>query len=254
MDAIASRRSALAGHLRRLGRDAGYRYERGEMLCDGWRCLREAADSPVEITAVLVSAGAGEDALGTLPRPGVPVYRAAEDVFSYISPLKTAQDVLFSCALPRAREVDVSARNLVLDGVQDPGNVGTAIRSAAAFGVDSVILTGPCADPYSPKTARAAMGAVFRENVARTDYGGLRRLVGLGLALYGAAADGAEDIRALDLSRASAAVGSEGAGLAEETLSLCRGRAAIRMEPGTESLNAAVAASIIMWEMYKGAG
>lgn len=254
MNAIASRRAAMASHLRRLGREAEYRYLRGELLCDGARCLREAAASPLPITAVLVSERAAETLSELLRELNAPVYTATADIMEYISPLKTAQDILFSCALPRARGIDIGARNLVLDGVQDPGNVGAAVRSAAAFGVDSVILTGRCADPYNPKTARAAMGAVFYKNIVRADADELRRLKESGLVLYGAAADGAEDIRDLDLSRASVAVGSEGAGLSAETLALCRGRVSIPMESPTESLNAAVAASVIMWEMYRWKG
>ncbi|MDR1330221.1 MAG: RNA methyltransferase, partial [Oscillospiraceae bacterium] len=254
MAEITSRRSAAAAHLRRLGRDREYRYLSGEMLCDGLRCLREAMASSTEITAVLTASGADGRELTELQSSGVPVYGAPAEIFDYISPLKTAQDILFSCRIPAAREASTETQNLVLDSVQDPGNVGTAIRSAAAFGIDSVILVGPCADPYSPKTARASMGAVFHKNVVQSGYDGLRRLKERGMTLYGAAAGGGSlNFGNAELSRASVAVGSEGAGLSDETLALCAGLIAIPMEPLTESLNAGVAASIIMWEMYKGA-
>jgi TrmH family RNA methyltransferase len=140
---------------------------------------------------------------------------------------------------------------IVLENVQDPGNVGTVLRTADAFGMDLVVLCGACADPYNPKTVRASMGAVFRQPVARTDTAGLQALLG-GLPLYGAAlAEDAADIRALPKTGLAVAVGNEGGGLTPELLSLCRGTAIIPMRPQTESLNAGVAAAVIMWEMVR---
>jgi TrmH family RNA methyltransferase len=244
MEIITSRANAAVKHIKKLGSEREYRYAVGEFVCDGLRCLREAVLCESAITAVFASSDSIAEEFPTLP-----VTRVTPELLQHISPLKTAQEVIFSCKIAPPKPIDAAARNIVLDGIQDPGNVGTIIRSAAAFGIDTVILTGACADLYNPKTVRAAMGALFRQNAAALTYDELRAL---NLPLFGAALGGeSADIRLADLSAASIAVGSEGAGLSDEVLSMCRGRVIIPMQPETESLNAAVAASILMWEMYQ---
>ena len=143
---------------------------------------------------------------------------------------------------------------IVLEGVQDPGNVGTVIRTANAFGVDAVILTGACADLYNPKTVRATMGAIFRQRVLELPLAELRAALDEnGLPLYGAAlSETARDFREMLLDKAAVAVGSEGNGLSTELLAICDGQLIIPMRPDSESLNAGVAASVIMWEMSRG--
>ena len=235
--------------MKKLGNDRAYRYERNEFLCDGIRLLREAVSSSCVVTAVFLASEKKAQELGI----DVPTYVVTEDIMEYVSPLKTAQDVLFSCEMPRRREIDIGARNIILDGIQDPGNVGTIIRGANAFGIDSVVLVGASADPYNPKTVRATMGAIFRKNVVQTDYTELSECVSRGLLLYGAALGEAPvDVREADLLNASIAIGSEGAGLSDEVIKLCRELVIIPMEPEAESLNAGVAANIFMWTMYRG--
>jgi len=247
MQMISSRKNAVVSHMKKLGSDRAYRYEHGEFLCDGIRLLREAVSSSCVVTAVFLSSKNAVDF-----DINAPIYIVSEDIFKHVSPLKTAQDVLFSCKMPQHRTLDINKRNIILDGIQDPGNVGTVLRGAGAFGIDSVILTGACADPYNPKTVRATMGAIFRQNIVQLDYTELAEYVTRGLVLYGAALEkSSKDIRSVDLSGASIAIGSEGAGLSEEALALCKQLVIIPMEPGAESLNAGVAANIFMWMMYK---
>ena len=141
----------------------------------------------------------------------------------------------------------------MLDGVQDPGNVGTILRTADAFDCDGVFLVNACADPYSPKTARATMGAVFRRDVYQCTADELCALLQkCGLPLYGTALrNDTVSLRDAELSRAAVAVGSEGRGLSAEILSKCEKTIKIPMSPRCESLNAAVAASVVLWEMYR---
>jgi len=247
MEIITSRANAAVKHIKRLGGEREYRNANGEFVCDGIRCLREAVACESTITAVFATS----DKL-VAEFSGLPVRIVSEDILQSVSPLKSSQDVLFSCAISTQLAVNVTKRNIVLDGLQDPGNVGTIIRSAAAFGFDSVILVGACADLYNPKTVRATMGAIFRQNVVRVTLDELSELVNSGLALCGAALDDeAPSLKTVDLSGGSVAIGSEGAGLSPEVLALCKSKVFIPMEPDTESLNAAIAASIIMWEAYR---
>ena len=137
------------------------------------------------------------------------------------------------------------------ENVQDPGNVGTVIRTANALGIGAVLLTGACADLYSPKTVRATMGAIFRQRTERYTLSSLTEaLEGWGLPLVGAVlSERAQNILATDVTHCAVAIGSEGSGLSRELIDLCRNEVIIPMQPDSESLNAAVAASIFMWEM-----
>ena len=244
---ITSRKNRLIVHLRALGADRAYRREAGVYLCDGEKLLRAALSSGAQVCDVLCAS------MPVKPLPdSVTVYTAPEELLAYVSPLKNSRGPLFTVRV--APSTDAPVRSAVLlENVQDPGNIGTVIRTANAFGIDAVVLTGDCADPYNFKTVRAAMGALFRQRVVET---GVREAVemlhGSGLKLYGAALSAqAKDIRQTDLRGAAVAVGSEGHGLSEEILSLCDGEIIIPMLPHSESLNAAVAASVLMWEMNR---
>ena len=144
----------------------------------------------------------------------------------------------------------------VLDGVQDPGHVGTIWRSADAFGADGLLLCPPCADPWSPKTVRATMGAVFRLPVWEASLDELAlRLDRKGIPLYATALrEDTVDLRRADLRRAAVIVGSEGRGVSQRALELCRQTLKIPMRARCESLNAGVAASVALWEMARGDG
>ena len=169
----------------------------------------------------------------------------------YASPVKNSPGPVFTVRLPERRAPERVDCAVVLESVQDPGNVGTVIRTANALGVGAVILTGGCADPASPRCVRATMGAAFRQYVAETDLAGLAELLrAWDLPLYGATlAPGARDIREARLERAAVAIGNEGHGLSAGLMELGAGAVIIPMAPGSESLNAAVAGAIVMWEL-----
>ena len=249
MDTITSRKNQIITRLRALGADRAARDEAGEFLCDGEKLLHEALLWGAEITTVLWAAEP------TAEVPGAAHYRVPADLLSYVSPLKNAAGVVFSVRMKEWPRV-APGRTLVLETIQDPGNLGTILRTANALNMDSVILTGECADVWNPKTVRASMGAVFRQRIYQMERRELREfLAGYGEKLYGAALSSrAADVRALDLSHAAVAIGSEGQGLSREMLSLCDGELIIPMNAQCESLNAAVAAAILMWEMARQGG
>ena len=250
MERITSRKNAYVRHVRCLATDAAYRREQGETLCDGMKTLREALHFGVPVRSVLWKDSAQEpEGLDCETQ-----YLAPGELFDYASPMVGSPGPLFTVPIPMTGGSPSPLRSaIVLESVQDPGNVGTVIRTANAFRMDAVILTGDCADPYHPKTVRASMGALFRQRVLQMEREELPGfLARQGLRLYGAAlAEDAEDIRTLDLKDAAVAVGSEGRGLSPELLQMCEKKLIIPMNPDSESLNAAIAASIIMWETSK---
>ena len=244
---LGSRKNPVIAHLRKLGSDRAYRLEQGEFLCDGEKLLREALLWGAEITAILWADTPGMQ----LDCPAQ--YTAQRELLDYVSPLKSAAGVVFSVRM-KTWDAENPGRTLVLETIQDPGNLGTILRTANALGIDTVILTGSCADVYNPKTIRAGMGAVFRQRWLAMERGQLKDYLDAnGLRLYGAALSARSgDIRDTDLTHAAVAIGSEGQGLSDELLAMCRGEIIIPMRPQCESLNAAIAAAIVMWELNRG--
>ena len=248
MEHITSRHNPLMGHIRKLVGSAAYRRATGEFLCDSPKLLQEALLWQAEITAVV----------STSPLPRLPEHirqvQVPEDVMASISPVKTPQGVLFTCRLPQAPlpQTLTGRRYVLLDGVQDPGNVGTLLRSAAAFGFDAVVLGPGCASPLSPKTLRSSMGAAGRLPTLHSDdlpaaLAALRArgVTTLATALY----------RSRPLDEAGndfpgglcVVIGSEGQGLTDRTVEACDMAVRIPMTDRVESLNAAVAGSVLLW-------
>lgn len=249
IETITSRKNQTILRLRALAGDGAFRRQQGEYLCDGRKLLQEALDQGAALRTIL-----WKERAELLPGlESVKQYVAPAELFDYASPMKNSPGPVFTVAIPE-EETKLPLENaLVLENVQDPGNVGTVLRTAKALGVDAVVLLGACADVYSPKAARATMGAIFRQRLIHTDRKGLKTLAAENaLPLYAAAlSEQAVDIRSLPLGRAMVCVGSEGQGLSQELLAQCDGQLIIPMTPGSESLNAAVAASLIMWEMTR---
>lgn len=248
---ITSRANALMTHVRKLASSRSYRAKAGEYLGDGTKLLAEALTWGAAVTTVVYTAAV---TLPPLP-PAVRAVEVPEDVMRSISPMESPQGALFLAKQPETAlpEKLSGSRYLVLEGVQDPGNVGTILRTADAFEADGLILLEGCADLYNPKTVRASMGAVFRRDAWS---GTLAELLPLlreaKLPLLGAAlrAD-TTDVRNADLTRAAMLVGSEGRGLSEAALAACDGTIRIPMGERCESLNAAVAAATLLWEGYR---
>ena len=248
MERITSRKNKYVVHLRTLGSDSAYRREQGEYLCEGEKLLEEALRFGADIRCVLWADEPTADV------PASEQFSVPAELLDYVSPLKNTRGPLYSIRIPDPGST--ALRNaIVLEDVQDPGNVGTVIRTASAFDIDAVLLVGDCADPYNFKTVRSTMGAIFRQHILSVDRAELLPLLREnGLKLFGAAlTDSAVDIRRTELSHAAVAIGSEGHGLSPEILAMCDGQIIIPMMPHSESLNAAVAASVAMWEMNGGA-
>ena len=251
METITSRTNPLCTHIRKLGSSASYRRSSGEFLCDSPKLLEEALLRQADLHTVVCTADA---ALPPIPA-GVRLVQVPADVMKTLSPAQTPQGVLAVCGMrPQALPEKLEGRRyVVLDGVQDPGNVGTILRTADAFSADGLLLVNACADLYNPKTVRATMGAVFRCPVWTCDVPALRALLtASGLPLYGAALrTDTVDARRVDYTRCAVAIGSEGKGLSRELLACCDRTVLIPMRAHCESLNAAAAATVLLWEMAR---
>ena len=252
METITSRTNPLITHIRKLTVSRKTRRSQGLMVCEGPKMLGEALRWGATLDTILWEAGAAP--VEGIP-PTVRQVTVPGDLLRSVAPTQTPQQVLFLCALPdHALPAKLSgSRYLVLDNLQDPGNLGTLWRTADAFGADGLILLPGCADPWGPKTLRATMGACFRLPVYETDAGGLCALLERsGIPLSATALR--EDTVSLEqarLDRAAVVIGSEGSGVSSELLSRSVQTIKIPMRERCESLNAAAAAAIVLWEMAR---
>ena len=251
-DVITSRSNPLIAYVRRLNGRRSFRRSENAFAAEGPKLLSEALRWGAKVETVLCAPGV---VLPELPA-GTRAAELPDSLLAYAADTETPQGIIFICrgkplAMPERLE---GGRWLVLDGVQDPGNAGTIWRAADAFGADGLILCNNCADPWNPKTVRATMGAVFRLNVYEgTLKDAAERFAAAGLPLYAAAlGEDTRDIRDVPLGTAAVIIGSEGRGVSEEALSLCQGTIKIPMRARCESLNAAAAAAVVLWEMARG--
>lgn len=244
---ITARKNPLLQQVRRLLNSRREREAAGLFVADGVKLLMEAVEHWPGLDTVILSDGVDAE----VP-DGVRLVRVPEDVMASISPMQSPQGALFLCRLPEKTAFVPQPGMLILDGLQDPGNLGTILRTADALGVPVALLEG-CADPYNHKVVRASMGAVFRTPVVTTTWQAVREACAeaqIPVAVT-ALTDRAKDLRQADLGQMAVVIGSEGQGVRPQILEEADAELIIPMEPGCESLNAAVAATIVMWQMKR---
>ena len=248
---ITSRSNPLVARIRKLNSKRSFRREEGLFVGEGPKLLAEAIKWGAQLETVVCTSDA---VLPELPE-SVRVVEVPADLLNAVADTESPQGVVFLCRMPgTALPAQLTGkRYLILDGVQDPGNVGTIWRTADAFGADALILSGGCADPWAPKTLRATMGAAFRLPVFEGTLGQVsERLSIAGIPLYATALrDDTVDVCEVDLSRSAVIIGSEGKGVSDLALSLCSKTVKIPMTERCESLNAGIAAGVVLWEMFR---
>ncbi|MCL6445513.1 MAG: RNA methyltransferase [Alicyclobacillus sp.] len=234
------------------------RKQQGQFLVEGVRLVRELLASSLDIVVLLWDVGTdelSEDVAALASARGVPIVELAPSAFAEISDTATPQGVIAVARIPEEHPGFTPANGLVLDGVQDPGNVGTLIRTAEAFGVTAVCCGTGTADPYAPKVVRATMGGLFRTHVVDTDtlsyVARWRNRWPQGRVVV-AAASGEVTCEKAELSGpVLLVVGSEAAGVSEVVEAAADVRVRIPMVGLAESLNAAVAGSILLYEVFR---
>ena len=242
---ITSRRNPLVQQVKKLLTSKRERERLGLFVSDGTKLLEEAVRHCPGLHTVFLSDGTE----ARVPE-SCRVVRVSREVMEAISPMESPQGAVFLCRLPEKREFRPEKGMLLLDGIQDPGNLGTILRTADAWNVPVALLEG-CADPYSHKVVRASMGAVFRTPVVQTTWETARNRcadAGISVAVT-ALSDQAVDLRRAALGAMAVVIGSEGQGVRREILEQADAQLIIPMNPRCESLNAAVAAAIVMWQM-----
>ncbi|MGQ9584850.1 MAG: TrmH family RNA methyltransferase [Anaerolineae bacterium] len=232
------------------------RQREGQYLIEGVRLVEEALRVGILPTLVFLSPKVGQTGRGAAlvaslegqPEVRKRVVLVSEEVLQALSDTVTPQGVV--AVVPMVvRPLGVPGLILILDGIRDPGNLGTILRACNAAGVEAVLLPLGTVDPYSPKVVRAAMGALFHLPLrARLGWEAIRQQVA-GRPVWLAQAGGGERYDQVDWAVPSAViVGGEAEGASPEAEAVATGRVHIPMEPGVESLNAAVAAGVLLFE------
>ncbi|NLT57417.1 MAG: RNA methyltransferase [Clostridiales bacterium] len=227
------------------------RREQGRFLLEGERLVGEALRAGLRLTALYARDPGQAEAKG-LPLPVTPV---SDEVLQRLCDTVTPQGVVAVAELPEDRPLALcpGGAYLLLENLQNAGNVGNVLRTAEAFDLDGVLFCGDRVDLFSPKVLRGSMGSSLRVQTAHYDTPQQLRQAAdaAGLPLWGAAlSDRAIPLTQASLAGGIVAVGNEGAGLSEALLALCDQLVVIPMAGMTESLSAATAAAILMWELW----
>ena len=242
---ITSRKNPLLQLVKKLLSSRKEREQSGLFVSDGTKLLQEAIRWWPGLDTVILS----QDVEMEIPA-GVREVRVPKDVMESISPMQAPQGALFICRLPEKKAFVPKPGMLLLDGIQDPGNLGTILRTADALEIPVALLEG-CADPYSHKVVRSSMGAVFRMEVVQTTWAAAEQAckeAGISVGVT-ALDEKARDLRESPLNTMAVVIGSEGQGVRKEILESAQNSLIIPMNPNCESLNAAIAAAIVMWQM-----
>ena len=260
MKTLTSKDNAQIKNILKLQKSAKFRRQSGCFIAEGLRVCLDAVLSGAEIKALFITDEAIEknpQAYNTLSAQADETFVLSSALFDYISDTQAPQG--FLCVIKTLDKsayfdkIDNGGKYLVLDNVQDPNNLGTILRSAEAFGVNGVVMSSDCCDVFNPKVVRGSMGAVFRVPVLTVDSLSAWFIDNPQLNTYAAVVDSsAEKVTEICFQEPCAVVvGNEGNGIRPETASSCRHKITIPMNGKAESLNASVAAAILIWEMVK---
>jgi TrmH family RNA methyltransferase len=231
----------------------------GQFVVEGVRAVEELLHSGLEVVGLLcgpqlIDTARGAHCRAEIDRRGVPVSDVSEREFASAASTESPQGVLAIAVIPPRTLADLAGRPtlrlLVLDAVQDPGNVGTMLRTAHALGVDGTVALPGTVDVWNAKVVRSAMGSLFRHHALHASFEDLTAFLDAeGAALWGADVAGTPVGELTPPARLALAVGNEGAGLTEGVRAAVSQLVALPMKGDAESLNVAVAAGILLYQL-----
>ncbi len=261
MDIIKSKDNKNIKYISKLISSTKFRREESKFVIEGTRLCNEAIKNNACIETLVFSLSAQKkysDTINELARGAKNTYCVDDRIFCALSDTKTPQGVLCVVkTLDKQHYFDKIIKNgiiVALDNIQDPSNLGTILRSADALGIDGVVLSSDCCDVYSPKVVRGSMGAVFRIPFCITDDLShfIKDFNNYGTSYACVLDDTAVTVDKVKFSRpVLSVIGNEGNGVSKPVIDACNNKLYIPMHNNAESLNAAVAASIIIWEMIR---
>ena len=245
-----------------------YRKQEELFVCNGIKLFNEAIafDAKIEYIILKNSVKFEEEIIDKIKektKENVAILCVSDVVFDKISEEQAPQGIITICKFHKekhtfstiVKNVNLNEKIIILEAIRDPGNIGTIIRNAAAFGIEKLILSSDCVDIYSSKVVRAAMGAIFKVGVVIVEdlQATIKNLKENGRRVYAATLEKNSLVLGKDslTKRDIVVIGNEGHGISKEIIDCCDNSIFIPMNDNTESLNAAIAATIFMWEMSK---
>ncbi len=256
MEYIQSKDNLLIKEIKKL-KEKKYRISSNMFLVEGFRFTKEALDSDFEVVNIFISAR-GEvkyenSSLKDKLQMNTKVYSISDGLFKSICDTEHPQGIMAVVRNKSAEIIYEQGFYVLADKIQDPGNMGTIIRTAHAAGALGVLITKDTVDIYNEKTLRATMGSIFKIPVIYdNDLSLVKKLRNSGFKLVGSSLDTDKNFYEVDLKeKIIIAVGNEGNGIGSQVYDLCDLKIKIPMPGGAESLNVAVAASIMMYEVVR---
>jgi TrmH family RNA methyltransferase len=227
-------------HLKKLNQKK-YRDEYNEFLIEGEHLVLEAKKSGLLKELILEE--------GSNFKLDVNTSYVSSNVLKYLSELDNPSKIIGICS--KLKEKDIGNKIVILDGIQDPGNLGTIIRSSVAFNIDTIVLSKDCVDLYNSKVIRATQGMLFNINIIERD---IKEFISVlnGYRIYGTKVNGGKSLKLLEkVEKFAIIMGNEGQGVKSDILDMCSDYIYIDMNKSCESLNVGVATSIILYELDK---
>ena len=256
---ISSKDNETIKHIKKL-KDKKYRDEYGEFIVEGFKMIEEAINEKVKIKTIIVC----DDCRQNCSLPQNLMYEVAkynciyvtEKIFNTITNVVNHQGIMAIIDKKELENVEVDyneSNYLILNDIQDPGNIGTILRTADSLNIKQIIVSNKTADVYNPKVVRSTMGAIFRVKVIMVDdlVKQIKIMQKQGIKVYSTDLNTEESIYTADYNKAAIVIGNEANGVSKEVIEASDGRIKIPMLGKTESLNAAVATSIILYEVYR---
>ena len=256
---ISSKDNETIKHIKKL-KDKKYRDEYGEFIVEGFKMIEEAINEKVKIKTIIVC----DDCRQNCSLPQNLMYEVAkynciyvtEKIFNTITNVVNHQGIMAIIDKKELENVDVDyneSNYLILNDIQDPGNIGTILRTADSLNIKQIIVSNKTADVYNPKVVRSTMGAIFRVKVIMVDdlIKQIKVMQKQGIKVYSTDLNTEESIYTADYNKAAIVIGNEANGVSKDVIEVSDGRIKIPMLGKTESLNAAVATSIILYEVYR---
>ncbi len=227
-------------------KDRKYRKKTKQFLVEGMHLVLEAYKKGVIEELILEK--------DTVLPLNLPTIYITNEIINKISTMESPSNIMALCNMPKNNQLS-GERILLLDGIQDPGNLGTMIRSAVAFDVDTIVLSPDTVDLYNDKVIRATQGMMFHINIITSEIKPIiEQIKSLEIPIYGTKVDYGKDARLLkdkDKKKYALIMGNEGSGVKEEILDLCDEYLYIATNESVESLNVGVATSIILYELNR---
>lgn len=252
MEYITSKDNLKIKNFARLVLDKKYRKQTGLFVLEGEKVLDEAILWEKKIDTLIMSEDFNGKNRAKYEKLDATIIIVPHHLLEKISDTKSPQGVMFSCAMMVDVDenlLDSAKKIIILDNLQDPGNMGTIIRTGAAFCIDAIILLNNCVDHYSPKVVRSTMNAIFNIPVVQMTTSDCFERIKLPVyATY--LSDDSQSVIDVCMDGCAVIIGNESKGVSDEVLSYADKKIIIPIS-NVESLNASVAASIVMWEMTR---